>query len=609
MNQSLSQPRAFYQSFEEQSDPAQVAPRLAALRQKLAGMGIDAFLVPRADVHQGEYVPARDARLAYVTGFTGSAGLAVIARDKAVLLVDGRYTLQAPTQTDTALVDIADSGRTKPEDWIGRTLARGSVVGFDPWLHTPGQIEALEKALESLGIALRPVDDNPVDAIWADRPAPPEGAIEAFGANRAGKSAEDKLAELRTALAGKGADAVVLTLPESICWLFNIRGRDIPHNPFVLAFAIVPREGRPTIFLAPDKLNDESHALLGPLADLTEKSAFPAALDALAALGTTVWIDPATAPAAVKSALSGRAALVEARDPTALPKAKKNPAELAGMREAQALDSVAMCRFLAWFDRTAPKGGLTEIAIVEQLETFRRESGQLADVSFETIAGAGPNGAIVHYRVSNATNRTLVPGELMLVDSGAQYLSGTTDITRTMASGPVTAAQKDRFTRVLKGMIAISRLVFPKGTAGNQIDILARHALWQVGLNYAHGTGHGVGAFLSVHEGPAGISPRYTIPFEAGMILSNEPGYYEAGAYGIRIENLVAVVESEIAPDFLGFETLTYAPIDTRLVAPDLLTPEERDWLNAYHAEVARRVAGWLDAEDGAWLARATAPI
>jgi len=401
----------------------------------------------------------------------------------------------------------------------------------------------------------------------------------------------------------------VLTLPESICWLFNIRGRDIPHNPFVLAFAIVPREGRPTIFLAPDKLNEESRALLGPLADLTEKSAFPAALDALAASGRTVWIDPATAPAAVKSALSGRAALVEALDPTALPKAKKNPAELAGMREAQALDSVAMCRFLAWFDRTAPKGGLTEIAIVEQLETFRRESGQLADVSFETIAGAGPNGAIVHYRVSNATNRTLVPGELMLVDSGAQYFSGTTDITRTMASGPVTAAQKDRFTRVLKGMIAISRLVFPKGTAGNQIDILARHALWQVGLNYAHGTGHGVGAFLSVHEGPAGISPRYTIPFEAGMILSNEPGYYETGAYGIRIENLVAVVESEIAPDFLGFETLTYAPIDTRLVAPDLLTPEERGWLNAYHAEVARRVAGQLDAEDSAWLARATAPI
>lgn len=636
-------PDAKFQSFDEKSDPAQVAPRLAALRTRLAAIGIDGFLVPRTDVHQGEYVPDCDARLAYLTGFAGSAGLALVTSDLAALFVDSRYTLQAPAQTDTALISVHDTTTVNPGEWMAENLAPGKRIGFDPWLHTPGRLAAISEPLEKAGIALVPVA-NPIDAIWSDRPAPPQGPLEVLGHNRTGKSTVDKLIELRASMAREGADALVLTLPESLCWLFNIRGRDIPHNPFVLGFAIVPAKGKPTLFLAENKLTDENRAALADVAGLADKSGFEAALANLADTGNAVWFDPETAPVQVKSALTDHGArLVEKRDPVLLPKAKKNDVELAGMREAHRLDGVALAKFLAWFDETAPNGvrsgkvedfsgstarqnknperparfnrdgsssgGLTEIDIVKMLEAFRREEPTAVDVSFETISGSGPNGAIVHYRVSEKSNRTLVSGELMLVDSGAQYLSGTTDITRTMATGPVTDAQKDHFTRVLKGMIAISRARFPKGTTGAQIDILARQFLWQVGLTYNHGTGHGVGAFLSVHEGPAGIAPRYTVPFEAGMVLSNEPGFYLQGQYGIRIENLIIVRESEIVPDYLEFETLTLAPIDRRLIALDMLEPAERDWLNAYHARVLREIGPHMDATTRSWLEQATVEL
>ncbi|HWJ88578.1 MAG TPA: aminopeptidase P family N-terminal domain-containing protein, partial [Pelagibacterium sp.] len=436
-------PDAKFQSFEEQSDPAQVAPRLAALRARLATMEIDGILVPRTDVHQGEYVPASDARLAYVTGFTGSAGLALVTTDRAALFVDSRYTLQAPAQTDTSLVAVFDTTTVDPGKWMAETLPRGTRIGFDPWLHTPRWLAAIRATLERAGIDLVPVP-NPVDAIWTDRPLPPQGPVDVLGHNRTGRSTFEKLSDLRHTMESEKADAVILTLPESLCWLFNVRGRDVPHNPFVLGFAIVPASGTPTLFLAPDKLTAENRAALDGVAELADKSGFEAALAALAEDGKSVWFDPDTAPMQVKTVLAeGHARLVEKRDPVLMPKATKNDVELAGMREAHKLDGIAFAKFLHWFDDVAPKGGLTEIDIVKMLEAFRRDEPSAVDVSFETISGSGPNGAIVHYRVSEKSNRTLVPGELMLVDSGGQYLSGTTDITRTMATGAVTAQQKD----------------------------------------------------------------------------------------------------------------------------------------------------------------------
>lgn len=603
-------PDAVFQTFTTRSDPAQVAPRLAALRARFDTLGIDGVLVPREDVHQGEYVPDCDARLAWLTGFTGSAGLAAIGRHTAGLFVDSRYTLQAPGETDTALITVVETTHTNPGRWLAETLPTGTRLGFDPWLHTPGQVAALKAPLDAAGIILVPLESNPVDAIWDDRPLPPEGILEVLGENRTGKSSANKLAELRATMAAEGADAVAFTLPESLCWLFNIRGRDVPHNPVVLGFAIVTREGLPSLFLNTSKLNEANRLALSGVAELLDMAQFSKELETLAAAGQTVWFDPASAPYAIKTLLAeGGAKLIEKRDPILLPKSRKNEVELAGMREAHKLDGIAMARFLAWFDKYAPHGRLTEIDIVKMLESFRRDESSLVDVSFETISGAGPNGAIVHYRVSESSNRTLAPGELMLLDSGAQYLSGTTDITRTMATGPVTAQQKDHFTRVLKGMIAISRIRFPRGTTGAQIDVLARQHLWRAGLTYNHGTGHGVGAFLSVHEGPAGIAPRYTLPLEEGMVLSNEPGVYLTGEYGVRIENLIAVRQSEVNPEFLEFETLTLVPIDTRLIDIKLLDPLERDWLNGYHELVRAEIGPRLAGDNRTWLNKATSPL
>jgi Xaa-Pro aminopeptidase len=601
---------AVFQSFASKTSPKTVARRLKALRAAMAAAGLDGFLVPRADAHRGESVPASEARLAYVTSFTGSAGLAVIGPKKAALFVDSRYTLQAPLQTDTKLVTVLEAAQGGVDARIADYVPRGGKLGFDPWLHTPGEIRDLGEKLADKATLVPSA--NLVDAIWDDRPAPPAEPVEFLGANRAGRTPKDKLAELRQAMAAEDADAVVLTLPESIAWLFNLRGRDVPNVPVMLGFAIVPRRGRPTVFVHKAKLTAELRQGLAGTARLADAAGFVAELRKLGAADQRVWIDPATAPLAVVSAVRGvsDAVIVEKRDPVLLPKAKKNDAEIGGMKEAHTLDGIALAKFLCWFDGEAPRGRLTEIGIVEALEHFRRADDSCIDASFDTISGAGPNGAIVHYRVDEASNRTLKSGELMLLDSGAQYLSGTTDITRTLYTGRATAEQKDRFTRVLKGMMALSMARFPRGTSGAQLDVLARQFLWQDGVTYNHGTGHGVGAFLGVHEGPIGFSTRYPTPLEPGMVISNEPGYYKAGAYGIRIENLVLVIESEVGDGgFLELETLTLCPIDLRLVDDTLLLEHERAWLNAYHKRVFRTIGPHLKGTEKAWLKEATRAI
>jgi Xaa-Pro aminopeptidase len=598
---------ARFQSFAPLTSPTTVAARLKALRAAIAAAGLDGFLVPRADAHRGESVPASEARLAYVTSFTGSAGLAVVGPKKAGLFVDSRYTLQAPLETDTKLVTVLESAQGGTDPRIADFLPKGGKLGFDPWLHTPGEIKDLGDRLAGK-LTLVP-SPNLVDRIWDDRPPPPVTPVEFLGHNRAGRTAEDKLAELRRTLAEEKADVVVLTLPESINWLFNMRGRDVPNVPVVLGFALVPLKGQPTLFVDRAKITPDLKRGLSGIARVADTATLMAELRKLGAADKRVWLDPATAPLALVSAIKGvsDAVLIEKRDPVLLPKSRKNDAEIGGMKEAHKLDGIALAKFLAWFDAEAPKGKLTEIGIVEALEHFRREEPSCVDASFDTISGAGPNGAIVHYSVDERSNRTLKPGELMLLDSGAQYLSGTTDITRTLFTGKATAEQKDRFTRVLKGMIALSMQRFPRGTSGAQLDVLARQFLWQDGVTYNHGTGHGVGAFLGVHEGPIGFSPRYPQPLEPGQIISNEPGYYKAGGYGIRIENLVLVVESGIGDGkFLELETLTLCPIDLRLIDDSLLLPHERDWLNAYHRRVWREIGPSLKGAPKAWLKEAT---
>jgi Xaa-Pro aminopeptidase len=601
---------AVFQKFATRTTPGTVAGRLKALRAAIADGGLDGFLIPRADAHRGESVPESEARLAYVTSFTGSAGIAVVGPKKAGLFVDGRYTLQGPLETDTKVVTVLETAQGGIDPRIGDFIPKGGKLGYDPWLHTPGEIKDLGEKLA--GKATLVPTANLVDKVWTDRPSPPVTPVEFLGHNRAGKTAQDKLAELRKTLATENADVVVLTLPESINWLFNMRARDVPNFPVVLGFALVPQKGQPTLFVHKDKITADLRKGLSGVAKIADVASLMGELRKLGAGDKRVWIDPATAPLALVSAIAGvsDAVLIEKRDPVLAPKSKKNDAEIGGMKEAHRLDGIALAKFLHWFDQEAPKGKLTEIGIAEALEHFRREEETCVDASFDTISGAGPNGAIMHYRVDERSNRTLKAGELMLVDSGAQYLSGTTDVTRTMFTGKATADQKDRFTRVLKGMMALSIQKFPKGTSGAQLDAFARQYLWQDGANYNHGTGHGVGAYLGVHEGPIGFSVRYPTPLEAGQIISNEPGYYKAGAYGIRIENLVLVTQSDVGDGkFLELETLTLCPIDLRLVDEKLLLPAEKDWLNAYHKRVFKEIGPSLKGEVKAWLKEATRAI
>ncbi|TXN46072.1 aminopeptidase P family protein [Methylobacterium sp. WL7] len=604
---SPTRPR--FQTFDDPSH-RKGAERIEALRAALRETAVDGFVVPRADEHQSEYVPADAERLAWLTGFTGSAGTALILIESAALVVDGRYTLQAPEQVDTGVVTVVPLAESTAEAWIADNLKRDQVLGYDPWLHTSDGVARLERAAVKAGGSVRPVP-NLVDAVWAGRPKPPAGPVVPHPQAFAGESVADKLARVRTALAEGGCDALVISDPHNLAWAFNLRGSDVGHTPLALGYAIVPREGRARLFLVSPNVDPALRTALAPVAEILSRADLDDGLGSLS--GVRVRVDAATGAVALKEKIEAAGGTADVgKDPITAMKAVKNAAEIEGARAAHMRDGESVVRFLAWLDGAAAAGGLSEIAAVEALEDFRAAGGDLRDVSFPTISGSGPNGAIVHYRVTRASDRTVRAGELFLIDSGAQYPDGTTDITRTVAVGEPTEAMRERFTRVLKGHIAIARAVFPKGTTGAQIDAFARAPLWQAGLDFDHGTGHGVGAFLSVHEGPQRIAKTGTVALEPGMILSNEPGYYAPGAYGIRIENLV-LVEPRAIPGgerpMLGFETLTLAPYDRRLIRPDLLAPEERTWIDAYHARVRDTLAPLVDAGTRVWLERATAPL
>ncbi len=605
----MTNPR--FQTFDDPSH-AKGPERIEALRAALREIRADGFVVPRADEHQSEYVPANAERLAWLTGFTGSAGLAVVLADKAALFVDGRYTLQAPEQVDTGIITVVPIAETTPEAWLGAHLTSGQTLAYDPWLHTPDGLARLERAAAKAGASLRAVPDNLVDAVWAGRPRPPAGRVSTHPDDLAGETRAQKLDRIRTALAESGLDALVISDPHNLAWAFNLRGADVAHTPLALGYALLPREGRAALYLTSGAIDADLREALAPLADIRPRTAFTEDLAALCAGAARVRLDAATGAAALKDQVEAGGGVADlGPDPVTAMKAVKNPAEIAGTRAAHHRDGVAVTRFLAWLDRAAAEG-VSEIRAVEALEEFRAEGGGLRDVSFPTISGSGPNGAIVHYRVTRATDRIAAQGELFLIDSGAQYADGTTDITRTVAVGTPTDAMRDHFTRVLKGHIAIARAVFPEGTTGAQIDAFARQSLWQAGLDYDHGTGHGVGAFLSVHEGPQRIAKTGTVALKPGMILSNEPGYYRTHAYGIRIENLI-LVEARTIPGgdrtMLGFETLTLAPIDRRLIDAALLGAEDAAWLDAYHARVRAALAPDLDGPTREWLEAATRPL
>jgi Xaa-Pro aminopeptidase len=605
---------ARFQTFDDKTERAASAPRVAAVRTELARRGLTGLIVPHSDRQQNEYVPASEARLAWLTGFTGSAGVAIVLAERAALFVDGRYTLQAREQVDIKLFEIVHLVETPPDQWIETNLTAGDRLGYDPWLHTVEGAEKLAKACAAVGATLVAIDPGIIDALWTDRPSPPLGPVTLHDIRFAGEEAVTKLAQIRPEIGKLKADALVISDPHAVAWTFNIRGSDVQHTPLPLAFAIVPREGRPALYVEGRKLSNDVRHRLEALADIREPQDLPRGLAALGQAKKTVRLDQATAADALARLITSHGGKISrGPDPTALMKAVKNSVEIEGARAAHRRDGAAVVRFLAWLDREAPSGKLTEIEAVEALESFRRETGLLKDISFPTISGAGSDGAIVHYRVNTTTNRRIAPGELFLIDSGAQYEDGTTDITRTVAIGEPSAEMRDRFTRVLKGNIAIARAVFPDGTTGAQLDPFARQSLWQVGLDYDHGTGHGVGSYLSVHEGPARLSKLGTVPLKRGMILSNEPGYYKTGAYGIRIENLVLVTEA--APvagaekPLNAFETLTLAPIDQRLIDRAMLTADETRWLDAYHARVAETLSPLVDEATRAWLAAATKPI
>ena len=598
------------QSFDETADPTQGRTRVAALRSELGQRGLDGFIVPRADEHQNEYVPKGAERLAWLTGFSGSAGTAVVLSDRAAIFVDGRYTVQVQEQVDTAVFDPVSSTDTPPERWIEGALPRGAALGYDPWLHTQGQVERLGRAVAAAGGRLVAVDGNPIDAIWQDRPEPPIGPVVLHPDSAAGEDRQGKIASVQALLGS--VDGLLVSDAHAVAWLLNIRGADVSYTPLPLSFVVLPRGGRPTLFIDARKLSNSVRDALSDHVDIAEPSSLMQALQSLGRSGATLRFDGATAPSRLVEMLRAEGGVADVgTDPIALLKATKNAAEQAGSRRAHSRDAVAFVRFLHWFEREAPKGDLTEIDAVAALETFRRDTGRLKDLSFPTIAGFGPHAALPHYRVTSGSNLRIGSG-IFLIDSGAQYEDGTTDITRTLVVGEPDAEMRRCFTLVLKGHIAVARAVFPYGTSGAQIDPFAREALWRAGLDFDHGTGHGVGSYLSVHEGPQRLSKLGTTPLAAGMMLSNEPGYYRAGHWGIRIENLILVEERAVPGGeraTLGFETLTFAPIERRLIEPALLTPDEMAWLDQYHADVLAKVGPLLDPEVAAWLEASTRPL
>jgi Xaa-Pro aminopeptidase len=586
------------------------ADRLAALREQLKADRLDGFVVPLTDEHMSEYVGSYAQRLAWLTGFDGSAGAAVVLPEEAAIFVDGRYTLQVRDQVDAAHWSYQSVPQTSIADWLSAHAPDGGRIGYDPWLHTSDWVKRATSALAEKGAELVPVQRNPIDAVWDDRPEPSRARLVVHGDQYAGKSSAAKRQEMAEWLAAQKADAAVLAALDSIAWTFNVRGQDVARTPVALAFALVQADGTADLFVAGEKVGDDVRQHLGNGVRLHERSAFEPYLRSLK--GKTVVVDPERSVAAIFEALEGAGARVVARrDPAVLPKAIKNDVEVGGHKAAQARDGAALVRFLHWVSREAPKGGVDELSAQARLQEFREAGGVLKDLSFDTISGAGPNGAIIHYRCNEQTNRPLELNSLYLVDSGGQYADGTTDVTRTVAIGEPSEEMRDRFTRVLQGHIGIATARFPEGTRGSQLDSFARRPLWEAGLDYAHGTGHGVGSFLSVHEGPQRISfvgssqSGGDEPLRAGMILSNEPGYYKPGAYGIRIENLVLVAPLTIAgaeKEMLGFETLTFAPIDRSLIVAQMLSPQERAWLDSYHARVLEVIGPQLDGEVRHWL-------
>jgi Xaa-Pro aminopeptidase len=600
-----------------------IASRLHALRAELASQGLAGFVVPLTDEHMSEYVGEYAQRLAWISGFGGSAGSAVVMAEAkigpgAAMFTDGRYTVQVRQQVPADLFAYEDVPKTSAAQWLGEQATSGQRIGYDPWLHTGAWAKQAAGQLTARKAELVAVSNNPIDAVWSDRPAPSLAPLEVHEDQFAGRAHGDKRAEVAAWLAGKAADAVVIAALDSIAWLLNIRGKDVSRTPVALAFVIAHKDGSVDLFTAPEKITPAVRAHLGDAVRCQPRDAFELALKAMA--GKTVVVDPQSCVAAIFEALDhGGARILEARDPTVLPRALKNPTEIAGTTAAHVRDGAALTRFLAWFDTEAPKGSLDELSAAERLRQFRAETNSLEDLSFDTISAAGPNAALPHYRVSEETNLPIRKDSIYLVDSGGQYRDGTTDVTRTLVIGTPTPEMQDRFTRVLKGHIALARAIFPAGTKGVQLDALARQHLWAAGLDYNHGTGHGVGSYLSVHEGPQRIAAAWSAqpggdePLQPGMILSNEPGYYKAGDYGIRIENLV-LVEPRSAPgaerEIMGFRELTLAPIDRRLVDVDLLTAEERDWWNDYHARVAAEIGPLLtDAAEQRWLEQACAPL
>jgi Xaa-Pro aminopeptidase len=589
--------------------------RLAALRAELNRRGVDGFLVPLAGEHQSEFPPARARRLEWLTGFGGSAGLAIVLRERAAIFVDGRYTLQVRAQVDTTLFEPRHITDEPPADWLAAAMPSGGRLGYDPWLHTSEGLQRLADGCKRCGATLLPLEPNPIDSVWTDQPARPIAPVVPQPIEMAGRSSVEKRVEAAAALREAGADAALLTAPDSIAWLLNIRGGDVPHTPVALSFALLGSDGEVKLFIDGRKLTDAARAHLGNGVALCPPEALGPALDALGAERRTVQLATGMAPSwAVDRLERAGARLLRRDDPCTLPKACKNAVELMGMRAAHIRDGASLCRFLSWLADETPNGRIDEIAAAEQLYRFRCGNDLFRGLSFDTISGSGPNGAVVHYHVGPQTNRRLGAGELYLIDSGAQYLDGTTDVTRTVAIGAPTHEMRDRFTRVLKGHIAIATVRFPAGTSGGQLDALARLALWEAGLDFDHGTGHGVGHFLAVHEGPHRIAKRLAeAPLRPGMVVSNEPGYYKAGAYGIRIENLEVVRAAPPIPgaerETLQFESLTLAPIDRALIDTTLLRPDEIDWLDRYHARVQAAVGPLVDARTRRWLEDACAPI
>lgn len=604
--------QARFQSFAQKTAPGNAAPRLAALRAELKKRGLDGFVIPRTDQHQNEYVPPSDERLAWLTGFTGSWGVAVALADEAALFADGRYTAQAREQTDPNAFACEHLIDNPPDHWLEKRLKPGMRLGYDPHLHTLDGVKRYEAACAKAGATLVPVESNPVDAVWTDRPAPPAGPIKLHPLDKAGEDTSSKLARIAQKLAEQRVDAVFVSDPHNTAWLFNIRGGDVAHTPLPLAYSIVPREGRPTIFVDARKLSNEVRTVLATHGEIEEPQALSGALQALGSARKKIRFDNATAAIKWIEALRAAGGHVDhGMDPISLMKAVKNPAEIQGSRAAHLRDGAAVTRFLHFMAQEAHKGGLTEIDAAIALEKFRLDTGALMELSFPSISGMGPNAALPHYRVTEQSNRRIGNG-FYLIDSGGQYEDGTTDVTRTIAVGEPSAEMKDRFTRVLKGHIAIARAVFPRGTSGAQIDAFARRPLWEAGLDFDHGTGHGIGSYLSVHEGPQRISKLGHTPLEPGMIVSNEPGYYKEGDFGIRLENLVLVERRAISGaerEMYGFETLTFAPFDRNAIEVSMLNAAERAWLNDYHSAVREKIGPLVDADTRLWLEAVTKPV